>query len=115
MLSRALVEGFRGQTWYDSPSTTLGVLEENPKSNPQACPKAESWPNFGDLRNGSMPGRSIHVPRMASVGQTPPNHAAAPDHGPTARSVNGLTFRGSRALTMPVQPGLDTAWARVFW
>uniref|UniRef100_M1DL73 Uncharacterized protein n=1 Tax=Solanum tuberosum TaxID=4113 RepID=M1DL73_SOLTU len=98
MLHRALVEGFRRPTSrYDSPRTTLGVLKEDPKSNPQDPLKLESCPKWGDLRKGSTPRRSIQAPWMASVGQGVPNQATTPDHEPTARSVNGLTVHESRS------------------
>uniref|UniRef100_M1DL43 Uncharacterized protein n=1 Tax=Solanum tuberosum TaxID=4113 RepID=M1DL43_SOLTU len=74
-------------SWYDSPWTTLGVLEEDPKLNPQDPKQNQSWLKFGDLRKGSTPHRSIHSLWMTSIGQAPPDHAPAPDHGPAAQSV----------------------------
>ncbi|WMV50349.1 hypothetical protein MTR67_043734, partial [Solanum verrucosum] len=78
------------------------VLKEDPKLNLQDPKENPSWPKLGDLRKRTTPRRSIHTTWMASVGQSPTDHAPAPDHGPEAQSVNGLTIRESRASMAPV-------------
>uniref|UniRef100_M1DN36 Uncharacterized protein n=1 Tax=Solanum tuberosum TaxID=4113 RepID=M1DN36_SOLTU len=48
-----------------------GVLEEDPKSNPQDPLKPQGCPKLGGPRNGTKPRRSIYAPWMASVGHGP--------------------------------------------
>uniref|UniRef100_M1DYY4 Uncharacterized protein n=1 Tax=Solanum tuberosum TaxID=4113 RepID=M1DYY4_SOLTU len=67
--------------WYDSPWTTLGVIEEDPKLNLQDLKENQDCPKWSDLRKGSTSRRSIHATRMASVGQGYPNHVASTNHG----------------------------------
>uniref|UniRef100_M1D9F6 Uncharacterized protein n=1 Tax=Solanum tuberosum TaxID=4113 RepID=M1D9F6_SOLTU len=76
--------GIRGQpSRYDSPRTTLAVLEEDPKPNPQDLFKLTSCPCFGEPRKRAIPRRQNNDSWSCSVGQAPCWQAVAPDHGLT--------------------------------